>query len=56
MFCRSVFYAEYKCKGPGAARKHRVKFAKQLTDEQAKPFLSMNFIQATKWLLPPPKL
>ncbi|ONK79528.1 uncharacterized protein A4U43_C01F7270 [Asparagus officinalis] len=52
----SVFYGEYKSQGPGAATKHRVKFTKLLTDEQAKPFVSMNFIQASQWLKPPPKL
>lgn len=32
----------------------RVKFTKQLSDADAKPFISLDFIQGTKWLLPIP--
>ncbi|KAJ9140057.1 hypothetical protein P3X46_030744 [Hevea brasiliensis] len=50
-----VFFGEYKNTGPGAAPAERVKFAKQLTEEEVKPFLSLGFIKGTSWLLPPPK-
>ncbi|KAJ4708841.1 Pectinesterase [Melia azedarach] len=53
---RSVYYGEYKCMGPGASSSGRVKFAKLLSDEEAKPFLSMTYLQGNKWLLPPPKI
>ncbi|KAJ9140060.1 hypothetical protein P3X46_030747 [Hevea brasiliensis] len=50
-----VFFGEYKNTGPGAAPAGRVKYAKQLTEEEVKPFLSLGFIKGTSWLLPPPK-
>lgn len=53
---RSVYYGEYKCKGPGASTSGRVKYAKILTDEQVKPFMTMNYINGNKWLLRPPLL
>ncbi|CAI0387542.1 unnamed protein product [Linum tenue] len=53
---QSVYYGEYKCKGPGAVPSGRVSYAKLLTDEEASPFLSMTFINGHKWLLPPPRL
>uniref|UniRef100_A0A2C9WIA3 Pectinesterase n=1 Tax=Manihot esculenta TaxID=3983 RepID=A0A2C9WIA3_MANES len=51
----TVFFAEYKNSGPGSNPKGRVKFTKQLKDAQAKNFLSLGYIQGSKWLLPPPK-
>ncbi|XP_077239948.1 putative pectinesterase 63 [Tasmannia lanceolata] len=53
---RTVFYGEYECKGPGASTKDRVSFGKLLKERQVQPFLSMSYIQANKWLLPPPML
>ncbi|CAN0839415.1 Putative pectinesterase 63 [Linum grandiflorum] len=53
---QGVYYGEYKCKGPGALATGRVRYAKFLNDEEASPFLSMTFINAHKWLLPPPLL
>ncbi|PQM38960.1 putative pectinesterase 63 [Prunus yedoensis var. nudiflora] len=50
----TVFYGEYKCSGPGSSMVGRVKYTKQLTGEQIKPFLSLGYIQGSKWLLPPP--
>lgn len=44
--CRTVFFGEFK----------RVTFAKKLTEEEAKPFISLDFIDASSWLLPPPEL
>ncbi|KAK8934900.1 Pectinesterase PPME1 [Platanthera zijinensis] len=53
---RTVFYGEYKCMGPGASTRKRVNYVKILTDEQARPFMSMTFIRAKTWLLPQPNL
>ncbi|XP_077234657.1 putative pectinesterase 63 [Tasmannia lanceolata] len=53
---RTVFYGEYMCEGPGASTKGRVSFGKVLNGDQVRPFLSMNYIQASLWLLPPPTL
>lgn len=53
-FGRTVFYGEYNCTGPGASTNNRVNYAKMLTEKQAKLFISPNFINAEKWLLPPP--
>ncbi|KAI5346751.1 hypothetical protein L3X38_014630 [Prunus dulcis] len=50
----TVFYGEYKCSSPGSNMVGRVKYTKQLTGEQIKPFLSLGYIQGSKWLLPPP--
>ncbi|OAY46843.1 pectinesterase PPME1 [Manihot esculenta] len=50
----TVFFAEYKNSGPGSNPKKRVKFDKQLTDGEAKNFLTLGYIQGSKWLLPPP--
>ncbi|KAF4380946.1 hypothetical protein F8388_011868, partial [Cannabis sativa] len=53
---KDVFYGEYKCMGPGASTSKRVKYAKILSDEEIKPFMSMTFIQGNKWLIQPPNL
>ncbi|XP_030502343.2 putative pectinesterase 63 [Cannabis sativa] len=53
---KDVYYGEYKCMGPGASTSGRVKYAKLLTDEQIKPFMSMTYIQGNKWLIPLPNL
>ncbi|XP_037492272.1 LOW QUALITY PROTEIN: pectinesterase PPME1 [Jatropha curcas] len=49
-------FGEFKNSGPGAAADGRVKFAKQLTEAEVKPFISLSYIEGSKWLLPPPKL
>ncbi|XP_037492130.1 pectinesterase PPME1-like [Jatropha curcas] len=51
-----IFFGEFKNSGPGAAADGRVKFAKQLTEAEVKPFISLSYIEGSKWLLPPPKL
>ena len=53
---RLVFYGEYKCMGPGANTSKRAKFAKMLDDDGVRPFVTLNYIEASKWLLPPPRL
>ncbi|RDX66453.1 putative pectinesterase 48, partial [Mucuna pruriens] len=53
---KTIYYGEYRCMGPGAVSTGRVKFRKILSDEEAKPFLSMAYIHGGKWVVPPPKL
>ncbi|XP_022714477.1 putative pectinesterase 63 [Durio zibethinus] len=53
---KTVFYGEFKCTGQGAAPGGRAPFTKQLTEAEAKPFLVLDYVGGTKWLLPPPKL
>ncbi|XP_050219863.1 putative pectinesterase 63 [Mercurialis annua] len=53
---RSAYYGEYKCEGAGAFSSGRVSYAKLLSDEEAKPFLSMTYINGNKWLIPPPNI
>lgn len=48
-----MFYAEYNCTGPGANATGRVNWSEQLTFKQAKPFLSIGFINGKKWLQNP---
>ncbi|KAL2897148.1 Pectinesterase PPME1 [Bienertia sinuspersici] len=55
-FQKTIFFGEYKNTGPGADATKRVPYTKQLTDAEAKEFISMEYIEADKWLLPPPKL
>ncbi|KAE8715978.1 Pectinesterase isoform 2 [Hibiscus syriacus] len=53
---KTVYYGEYKCTGVGAYSSGREPFTKQLTEKEAEPFLSLDYVDATKWLLPPPKI
>eukprot|EP00244_Chara_vulgaris_P005536 TRINITY_DN216_c0_g1_i4.p1 TRINITY_DN216_c0_g1~~TRINITY_DN216_c0_g1_i4.p1 ORF type:complete len:414 (+),score=53.81 TRINITY_DN216_c0_g1_i4:301-1542(+) len=46
----AVFYGEYKCRGLGSATGGRVKWAFTLTYEQARPFLTQNYIRGPTWL------
>jgi pectinesterase len=48
--CRTVFYGQYKCTGPGANYAGRVQWSRELTDEEAKPFISLDFIDGFQWL------
>ncbi|CAN6565217.1 unnamed protein product [Malus baccata var. baccata] len=50
----TVSYGEYKCIGPGSSIYNKRNLSKELTDEQVKPFISLGYIQGSKWLLPPP--
>jgi pectinesterase len=47
---RTVFYGQYKCTGPGANYAGRVDWSRELTDEEAKPFISLSFIDGLEWL------
>ncbi|XP_057447236.1 probable pectinesterase 53 [Lotus japonicus] len=46
----TVFYGQYKCTGPGASFAGRVSWARELTDEEAGPFLSLSFIDGPEWV------
>ncbi|XP_030541671.1 probable pectinesterase 53 isoform X2 [Rhodamnia argentea] len=46
----TVFYGQYKCIGPGASFAGRVSWSRELTDEEAKPFLSLSFIDGSEWI------
>ncbi|XP_009406172.2 probable pectinesterase 53 isoform X1 [Musa acuminata AAA Group] len=46
----TVFYGQYKCTGPGASYAGRVSWSRELTDEEAKPFISMSFIDGSEWI------
>ncbi|CAN6463747.1 unnamed protein product [Victoria cruziana] len=46
----TVFYGQYKCYGPGANFSGRVSWSKELTPQQAQPFLSLSFIDGSEWL------
>ncbi|OIW07040.1 hypothetical protein TanjilG_02674 [Lupinus angustifolius] len=48
-----VYYGEYKCSGPGANLTGRVPWARMLSDEEAKPFVGINFIEGDTWLIRP---
>ncbi|KAL2991707.1 hypothetical protein AAZX31_10G010700 [Glycine max] len=48
-----VYYGEYKCSGPGANLAGRVPWTRVLTDEEAKPFIEMQFIEGDTWLISP---
>ncbi|KAI4377080.1 hypothetical protein MLD38_014766 [Melastoma candidum] len=46
----TVFYGQYKCTGPGAGFTGRVAWSRELTDDEAKPFLSLSFIDGSEWI------
>ncbi|RAL39347.1 hypothetical protein DM860_002880 [Cuscuta australis] len=49
----TTFFGEYKNSGPGSNMNGRPKFVRRLTGPEVKPFLTLGFIEASKWLLPP---
>ncbi|XP_022991505.1 probable pectinesterase 53 [Cucurbita maxima] len=49
----TVYYGEYKCSGPGADLSGRVRWAHNLTDEEAQPFIGTHYVEADTWLLAP---
>ncbi|KAL2342577.1 hypothetical protein Fmac_003862 [Flemingia macrophylla] len=46
----TVFYGQYRCSGPGASYAGRVSWSRELTDEQAKPFISLSYIDGSEWI------
>ena len=45
-----ALFGQYHCMGPGAASPQRVSWARYLNASEAKPFLSVGFINGRKWL------
>ncbi|KAF8095284.1 hypothetical protein N665_0338s0037 [Sinapis alba] len=45
-----VLFGEFNCSGRGADRTGRVPWSKGLTQDEAKPFLGMEFISGDEWL------
>ncbi|KAJ4883291.1 Pectinesterase PPME1 [Raphanus sativus] len=51
---KTVFYGEYKCVGEGAQTDKRVPFTQKIDTTVANRFLTLGYIEGSKWLLPPP--
>ncbi|EFJ33967.1 hypothetical protein SELMODRAFT_167160 [Selaginella moellendorffii] len=47
---RTVSFGQYKCYGPGATSSLRVPWARELSDMEVTPFLSLSFVDGTQWL------
>lgn len=47
---RTVYYGQYKCTGIGANTTGRVSWSKDLTDAQAAPFLTWDFVDGNSWI------
>ncbi|PIN08953.1 Pectinesterase, partial [Handroanthus impetiginosus] len=52
---RTAYFGEYNNKGAGADLQKRVSFVKKMSDADVKPFITLGYIDASKWLLPPTK-
>ncbi|KAL8094006.1 putative pectinesterase 53 isoform X1 [Apium graveolens] len=46
----TVYYGQYKCSGAGANFAGRVSWSRELSDEEAKPFISLSFIDGSEWI------
>ncbi|XP_047335195.1 probable pectinesterase 53 [Impatiens glandulifera] len=46
----TVFYGQFKCSGPGANYGGRVSWSRELTQQEASPFVSLDFIDGSNWL------
>ncbi|KGN57171.1 probable pectinesterase 67 [Cucumis sativus] len=46
----NLYHGEYDCYGPGSESGNRAPWAKQLTKEEATPFMEVTFIDGTDWL------
>lgn len=47
---QNLWHAEYKCHGPGSDSAHRAPWSRQLTEEEAAPFMAIDFIDGKEWL------
>lgn len=52
----TAYYGMYQCSGPGAETALKSGWTKELTHEEAKPFLDRSFINAADWLRPSAEL
>ena len=50
IMCRTVFYGQYKCSGPGADESKRVSWSQELTASQAAAFSTVSFIDGNSWI------
>ncbi|XP_050228469.1 probable pectinesterase 53 [Mercurialis annua] len=46
----TVFYGQYQCSGPGARFGGRVSWSRELTEQEVKPFISIDFVDGYDWL------
>ncbi|KAF5738770.1 hypothetical protein HS088_TW13G01671 [Tripterygium wilfordii] len=46
----NMYQAEYHCRGPGAETDQRAPWSKQLTEEEAENFMSIDFVDGKNWL------
>ncbi|WOK93491.1 putative pectinesterase 67 isoform X1 [Canna indica] len=46
----NLLYGEYECHGPGSEPGSRVPWSKQLSEEEASPFITIDFINGKEWL------
>ncbi|KAK4775809.1 hypothetical protein SAY87_023770 [Trapa incisa] len=46
----NIYQAEFHCHGPGYDPSNRAPWVKQLTEEEAAPFMSIDFIDGASWL------
>ncbi|WJX56814.1 pectinesterase [Trifolium repens] len=49
----TVFYAEYKCSGPGSSFSRRPRWIRRLSFKDAQEFIGVQFIYGDTWLSPP---
>ncbi|XP_065856978.1 probable pectinesterase 15 isoform X1 [Euphorbia lathyris] len=47
---QTVFFGEYECYGPGSNYTYRVPYARQLTENEAAPYMNISYIDGTQWL------
>ncbi|CAK9876876.1 unnamed protein product [Sphagnum jensenii] len=47
---KTVYYAQFNCTGEGASTMGRVEWARELTPEEAAPFITTKFINGESWL------
>ncbi|XP_071688380.1 probable pectinesterase 15 [Rutidosis leptorrhynchoides] len=47
---QKVFFGEHACTGPGSSFKGRVKYAKNLSVAEAKPYMDISYINGNLWL------
>ena len=47
---RHLCGAGYKCHGPGATTEGRASWSRQLSDEEAAPFVSIDYVDGKNWL------
>ncbi|KAL6877197.1 hypothetical protein ACP4OV_012868 [Aristida adscensionis] len=49
-----IYYGEFMCHGAGSDSSKKAGWALSLTEAQAKPFLDINFVSGSSWIIPLP--